>query len=377
MGVDYADDTRIESVVCRHDGVHLAGKTAGNAFSCEARFLIDSTGPRGLLHRALNLHEEALPGYPKTQALWSHFEGVARPPDSSLGQPPYPPEDAAVHHVFDGGWIWVLRFNNGITSAGVAATDDVAAQFGFAEREAAWQRILAAMPSLKSQFARAQTRMPLQVIPRVAFLSEKIVDERWAMLPSAAGFVDPLLSTGFPLTLLGIERLAKILEAGLGASTLASQLDSFEQRTKSELRATARLVGALYSNMHNFAVFRALTLLYFAAASFSETARRLGKPHLAQSFLLHDQSSFGMAMRGLNDRAMRRPSGSEAAQLINDIRSAIERIDVAGLSKPNPRNWYPVDADDLLASCAKVDATPLEVAALLQRCGFYPADQTA
>ncbi len=49
------------------------------------------------------------------------------------GQPPYPIDDAAVHHVFDGGWIWVLKFNNGITSAGVAATDEVAAQLGFQE----------------------------------------------------------------------------------------------------------------------------------------------------------------------------------------------------------------------------------------------------
>ena len=31
------------------------------------------------------------------------------------------------------------------------------------------------------------------------------------MLPSAAAFIDPLFSTGIPLTLLGIERLAEML----------------------------------------------------------------------------------------------------------------------------------------------------------------------
>ena len=35
---------------------------------------------------------------------------------------------------------------------------------------------------------------------------------RWALLPSAAGVIDPLLSTGFPLTLLGILRLVDLLE---------------------------------------------------------------------------------------------------------------------------------------------------------------------
>ena len=40
--------------------------------------------------------------------------------------PPYPIDDAAVHHVFPGGWIWILRFSNGLTSAGVAASDALA-----------------------------------------------------------------------------------------------------------------------------------------------------------------------------------------------------------------------------------------------------------
>jgi FADH2 O2-dependent halogenase len=40
-------------------------------------------------------------------------------------------DDAALHHVFDGGWVWVLRFNNGITSAGVAATDAIAQELRF------------------------------------------------------------------------------------------------------------------------------------------------------------------------------------------------------------------------------------------------------
>src|SRR6266404_1824914 len=52
-----------------------------------------------------------------------------------------------------------------------------------------------------------------------------------------------------------------------------------------ELKTTARLVGALYATMPRFEFFKALTLLYFAVASYSEAARRLGKGHLAESFL--------------------------------------------------------------------------------------------
>ena len=66
--------------------------------------------------------------------------------------PPYPVDDAAVHHVFEGGWVWVLRFNNGVTSAGVAATQDVAQELALSEGEAAWQRLLDRLPALRAQF---------------------------------------------------------------------------------------------------------------------------------------------------------------------------------------------------------------------------------
>jgi FADH2 O2-dependent halogenase len=371
IGVDYCDNTHVERVECKNAGVRMTGTRHGDNFSLHAQFLMDATGPRGLLHRALQLKNVPLPGYPETQALWSHFEGVSRPPETSLGQPPYPPEDAAVHHLFEGGWIWVLRFNNGITSAGIAATDAAAEKFGFAEGAAAWTRLLASMPSLQAQFATARPTRPFRHIPRLSFLSEAVVGQRWALLPSAAGFVDPLLSTGFPLTLLGVERMARILESGLASPTLAAELEKYEKQTKDELLAAARLISALYANIGNFPVFRALCLLYFAAASYAETARRLNKPELAQAFLLHQHATFGPEMRGILDRATRVPQASDAARLIEDIHRCIEPIDVAGLGRPNPSHWYPVDANDLLDSCGKVGAIRQEIEDLLQRCGFF------
>ena len=127
--------------------------------------------------------------------------------------PPYPPDDAALHHVFPGGWIWVLRFNNGITSAGAALTDPVAAGVRADEGAPAWERLLATLPSVRDQFRARAAMLPFVHAPRLAFRSGRSSGRRWALLPSAAGVIDPLLSTGFPLTLLGIGRLLDVLEA--------------------------------------------------------------------------------------------------------------------------------------------------------------------
>ncbi len=378
LGVDYLDETKLTRVDESGTEVRLEGSRYGQPLSIVAKFLVDASGSRGFLHRALGLRELELPGFPQTQALYSHFEGVGRLEDlnpmrgseSSGAEPPYPVDDAAVHHIFEGGWIWVLQFSNGVTSAGVAATDAFAEKYCFAEGAKAWQRILRDIPALEAQFAAAQPIQPFIRLPRVAFRSAEIVGNRWALLPSAAGFVDPLLSTGFPLTLLGVARLAAIFDNDWDSPRFESSVADYAAQTDADLLATSRLIGALYASMGNFPVFVSLSLLYFAAVSYSEAARRLGKPHLAPSFLLRDHPEFGPSCLRLFERARQIRNGHEAAELANAILDVIKPFNVARLGDRARHNWYPVDPDDLLRSAAKLHATENEVLALLRRCGF-------
>ena len=375
LGADYLDRVVLRGVTgFGGDDLTLEGTRDGQELTLRAKFIVDATGPRGFLHRALQQEERALPGFPATQALYSHFTGVRRLADTPFHRtddaPPYPIDAAAVHHVFDGGWIWVLQFNNGVTSAGVAASDRIAAELKFIDGEPAWQRLLDRIPALQAQFAAAKAVQPFTHMPRLSVRAAAMAGPQWAMLPSAAGFVDPLLSTGFPLTLLGVERLAAILEQDWAAGTFAASLESYAARTDRELLATARLIAALYATMNDFPVFAALSLHYFAAASYSEAARRLRKPHLASSFLLCEHPVFGPACVRLFDRAKQPMTAAESEQLIGDILRAIEPINVAGLGRSSRRNWYPVEASDLLESAHKLEATPEEILAMLVRCGF-------
>jgi FADH2 O2-dependent halogenase len=376
LGVTYVDQVQLDRIVDDGNEVKLAGKRNGNAVEFRAKFVVDGTGPRGFLHHALGLSELDLPGYPRTQALYSHFSAVRRleqTPYSRVEEtPPFPVDDAAVHHVFDGGWVWVLQFNNGVTSAGVAATDEVASKLGLSDGTRAWRRLLDSIPALRAQFANAKTERPFVYMPRLAFRSSAIAGSHWALLPSAAGFVDPLLSTGFPLTLLGVARIAEIIEQDWGTHRFDQRLQTYAAQTDRELVATSRLIAALYANMSNLPVFTSLTLLYFAAASFSEAARRLGKPHLAASFLLCDDPVFGPAYERSIERARNPLTKGESDQLAKEIRDAIEPINVAGLGRDERRNWYPVDADDLMNAAGKFGASRDDMVELLHRCGFHP-----
>jgi FADH2 O2-dependent halogenase len=375
IGVRYLDEVNLQSVTESDSGISVTGSRGNQTISIGAQFLIDATGPRGFLHRALEIPELELPDFPATQALFSHFTGVAQIADGMLRDPapnpPYPVDDAAVHHVFEGGWIWVLKFNNGITSAGVAATDQLADRLRFSEGETAWHRLLDLLPAVKEQFAAAQANRPFTRMPRVAFRSKHIAGKRWAMLPSAAGFVDPLLSTGFPLTLLGVWRLAEIIEQDWDTPRFFGRLNTYAVQTGSELVDTGRLIAGLYATMDRFPLFVSLSMLYFAAASFSEAARRLGKTHLARSFLLGDNQHFDAAALRCFEHAGQAFTESEMRDVAQEVLRAIEPVNIAGLGNAARRNWYPVEADDLLNAAGKLESTKEEITQMLEKCGFW------
>ncbi len=370
LGVEYRDSVRIETVDFAEDGATLVGRAADESFRLEARFLVDASGPRGFLHRALQIPESPLPGLPATESLYSHFTGVRRTAFRD-GVSPYPVDDAAVHHVFDGGWVWVLRFNNGIISAGIAATSATAQELGLSEGEPAWQRVLDRVPVLQSQFARAAACQPFRYMPKISFRSSSIAGRRWAMLPSAAGFIDPLLSTGFALTLLGIERLAGVFETPGDWGDLSGQLQCYAQQTNDELLAASRLIGALYATMGNFPAFTAVSLLYFAAVSFAETAHRLGKSELTRGFLLHQDPDFGPASRILLERARKLNGAAATRAFTEDVLRMIEPFNLGRFGDPALQNSYPVCAEDLLRAGSKLGASREEIVSMLDKSAFY------
>ena len=89
--------------------------------------------------------------------------------------------------------------------------------------------------------------------------------------------------------------------------------------------------------MNRFDAFKQLSLLYFAAASFSEASRRLGKP--PQDFLFCRDPVFAPKLRQLCE--------STSGDLSERVRDAIERIDVTGLTDRSRHPWYPALASDL------------------------------
>ena len=404
LGVDYFEESRIVHFEEERQRVNLLAQRAdGLLLRVQARFAIDASGPRGALFRILNLRERAIDGMPPTQALFAHFRNVHRceeldefrlPNLAGEGEEslPYPVDDAAVHHIFPHGWFWVLNFNNGITSAGLAATDAWAARYFRAEKNAAWDAVLSRFPTLRRAFADAAAAGPFFHQRRVSFLSRSLHSRRWALLPSAAAFVDPLFSTGFPLNLLGIVRLGELMDRFFESSEWASHLERYARTTRDEACRVGRLVGTAYQSMKYPALFNAVTRLYFAALSFEETLRRLKRVPGGNEFLLGGHPVFrnrldDCLVRIRDPLAQGSLSTGRQSCLEEDVRRSIEPFDVIGISdgetgdrknaaSQSAANRRPVRLDALFRSAHKLGSSAEEIRRMLLRCGFLsPPDE--
>jgi FADH2 O2-dependent halogenase len=205
-------------------------------------------------------------------------------------------------------------------------------------------------------FRSATAITPFYFSPQLSFRRGKAAGPNWAALPSAAGFVDPLLSTGFALTLLGVARLGEAFQHA------NPNLSAYERQTFTELDAAADLVSALYSKISTPGEFALLSFLYFAAMSFTETAWRLEKPHLASGFLLTNNPDFSAARSRLCAHARAGHPISRDA-----IATPIEPFDLAGLTDWSRNHWYPVDFADLLANAHKLNADQASLDALIAK----------
>jgi FADH2 O2-dependent halogenase len=374
LGVEYLDEIALDGLEpAGPDGAMcLTGTRHGASLRLRARAMVDASGPRGFMSRVVGDGAgTGFAAFPPTQALFSHFTGVARCAeipgfgDPDQEEPPYPVDDAALHHIFDGGWMWVLRFGNGVTSAGVAVTDRLAAELRLADGADAWRRLLARHPSVAEQFADAQPIRELTWMPRVAWRASAAAGPGWVRLPSAVASIDPLFSTGIPLTLLGIERVAGALEHGaLVGRSNDRWIRQYNTATLDEAEHTAAFVAGCYAGFGDFEAFRAYSMFYFAAASHAEAARRVRPGDAGHGFLRAADPSFAAAMRRLSPAAGA-DRGGHGPGLDSEVAAAIEPVNVAGLCLPEKRNWYGVDVEDAVRGAAKLGASGEAVRAAL------------
>jgi FADH2 O2-dependent halogenase len=365
-GVDFRDRVDVTGATSDTGGIRLTGRHRGAGFDLRVEFVIDASGPGGFLARQLSIPSDLKHVRTRSALVFSHFTGVRPMTGIVPGLPtgPYPDEWAAVHHLIDGGWMYALRFDHGVTSAGFALSPRGLAVVRAAATPDAgdlWRLLLDRYPTIGDAFGEATPLMPLAFRSRIQHRLTRAAGERWALLPHAYAFVDPLFSTGIAWSLRAIERLALCFERGAGNRRLpnANELGRYERLLRAEADQIDRQVAGAYEAMAHFDLFDAHAMIYFATVSFAEMQQRLvrrdsestawngflgvGDPvleplprasHRRLRRITHGRGRPGTA-------GQRRAFGQWAAQ-------AIAPRNIGGFADPAAHHLYPVDVDVLV-----------------------------
>jgi FADH2 O2-dependent halogenase len=355
-GIPYFEHTELAP---RRDGSGwtLEGRRNGEPFGLEARFVVDATGPAGVMPRALGLTASAARFHTHSRALYAHFDGV--PPwrdfltraGARVEDHPFHCDHAALHHVFEGGWLWLLRFDHGVVSAGFVLDPrrhPLDPGVPPAEEWAGWVH---RFPSIAREFAGARIVDPHGGIVRTGRLQrryERAAGPGWAALPHTVGFVDPLHSTGNAHTLAGVERLAATLARHWDSPSLDTALDAYAAAVDRELRLVDALVAPCYAAAGSFRLFTASALLYFAAVIGYEQHRLQldaeDEPRLllcADDGRLHDLAAGSLGrLAGLRDDGHMHDPGA-IREFERYVEVGIEPWNTAGLFHPPRPNMYP------------------------------------
>jgi len=363
-GVDYRDRVDLTTADISSDSVRVSGSRNGTPFELRANFLIDASGPGGFLARQLSIPSGLEHTETRSSIVFSHFDGARLMNDVVPGMPegPYPDDWAAVHHLIDEGWMYSLRFDDGVTSAGFLLTPravETLNSTGTADAASLWHTLLQRYPTLASAFAEATPVMPIAYRPVIQHRLTRGAGERWALMPHAFAFVDPLFSTGIAWSLRAVERLALAFESAApnGRVPEPGVLARYDAALTAEANQIDFVVAGAYEAMAHFDLFAGHAMLYFATVSFAEVSQRL-KPtdSVAWSGFLGTgdprlEPLPKEALGRLREITQRRGAigfPDERRAFSEWLAGEIAPRNIAGLATAERRNLYPVDFDVLI-----------------------------
>ena len=234
--------------------------------------------------------------------------------------------------------MWVLRFDNGVTSAGFALDPDRFPLDKSVSPEAEWAAMMQRLPAVAEQYAHAKAVVPFRQTGRMQRRLERSAGPNWAMLPNTAAFLDPLHSTGNAFTLVGIERLMGILERSWQRPQLAEELKRYDEIVQTEIEFLDGIVSGSFAGFREFERMVALSMFYFATATWSEGERRAGRAVRGSAFLSADhpelKSALARAARDVADMSISTP------EFTARVRAAIAPFNRVGLFDAVKQNLY-------------------------------------
>ena len=246
-------------------------KTDADTFT--AAYVVDAGGFKSLLADRFELRDFKLQTH--SRALFTHMVGVPDYDAAASGRGnrlPFRLAEGTLHHIFAGGWLWVIPFNNHkratnpLCSVGLMLDPRVYPESD-ENPEDEFRSFIARFPGIERHLAGAKAVRPWTRTGRVQYSSKRVVGDRFALLGHAAGFIDPLYSKGLYTSLRSVSVLANLLlEAKKDGDYSAARFAPLEATTLGFIRANDRLVANSYRSFTHPKLWTVYSVLWLLGA---------------------------------------------------------------------------------------------------------------
>ena len=232
-GAQVREATAVERVDFAADGA--TGRLCGGE-AVRGRFVIDASGRGSLLGSQFQC-KQTYPGLQKF-AVYAHFDHVDRDPgiDGTL---------IRMVRAKD-RWFWMIPLSAERMSIGVVMES---ADFKRHKTppEAFLEAALAEQPVIARRIGRASRVSPVYSSGDYSYRNARMSGDRWLMAGDAAGFIDPIFSTGVFMAMLSGEQAAGAIDRALSApKEKARRFRAYERNLKSVMALYLRFVKAWY-----------------------------------------------------------------------------------------------------------------------------------
>jgi len=235
--------------------------------SVRCRFVVDAAGYNSPLAKLHGLREEPSRLHTDSRAIFTHMVGV-RPydqcgPSRKEHGMPVPFHQSTLHHVFDGGWLWVIPFDNTPDSTNLLCSVGLV----FDRRkfpkpdgppEEEFRNFVSRYPTLVTQFRNARSVREWTSTGRLQYSSRRLVGERFFLLGHAGGFIDPLYSSGLGMTISAVNMGAEALLPALAADDFSiDRFAHFEKWCQSNLDHYDCISGRAFDSFFDYKLWDA------------------------------------------------------------------------------------------------------------------------
>ena len=228
------------------DSVVVRFEHGGREHEETARWLIDASGREGIAGRLLE-HSRIPTRDRKMVAIYGHFSGVQRESGEAGGQ--------TVIVRFKEGWFWLIPLADGKTSVGVVIPPEMLRGHG-GDLSEIFDSCVAANPNVAARMESAQALMPLRATADYSWRHRKFAARRVVFAGDAAGFVDPIFSSGVMLALKSGRMSAQmVLRAdAAGRELSARECNRYTREVGRWMRLYGRIIASFYGRA-GFEVF--------------------------------------------------------------------------------------------------------------------------